>query len=44
MDLVAWILLGGSCRMDLVARVWIVCVDLDAWILCVDPLAWILMF
>ena len=42
-DLVAWILLGGSCRMDPVARAWIVCVDLDAWILLFGSCVWILL-
>ena len=42
-DLVAWILLGGSCRMELVARVWIVCVDIDAWILLCGSCVWILL-
>ena len=46
-DLVAWILLGGSCRMDLVARVWMSCVDLVAVSLfigscCVGLIVWIL--
>ena len=38
-----WILLGESFRMDLVARVWILCVDLVAWILLCGSCVWILL-